>query len=160
MRFPHSVFRRGASMSVQLCLLYQHYWLQVMFWTESIWPLEGLKYIIVQRETSWDCVCASNRHTDRVATKKSAGHMDKHFSLLLRALQNLKIQPQDGCWMEVCLEFTCFQPLEGDKKSLEVASSCLCHILSLYIQTILPASCHNHVICSSRRLAVNSNWRY
>lgn len=45
---PQCVFRSGASMSTQLCLVYQHYWLQVMFWTESIWPLEGLKYIIVQ----------------------------------------------------------------------------------------------------------------
>lgn len=39
--FPQSVFRRGPSASAHLCLVYQHYWLQVMFWTESIWPLEG-----------------------------------------------------------------------------------------------------------------------
>lgn len=53
-----------------------------MFWTESIWPLEGLKYIIVQAETSGDftdAVCAALhfalRHADKVATV----HMDKHF---------------------------------------------------------------------------------
>lgn len=42
-----SVFIRGVFMATQLSLVYQHYWLQVMFWTESIWPHRGLKYIIV-----------------------------------------------------------------------------------------------------------------
>lgn len=71
-QFPQSVFRRGPSVSAQLCLVYQHYWLQVMFWTESIWPLEGFKYIIVQRGTLWDLgytARAALHHTLRRADK-------------------------------------------------------------------------------------------
>lgn len=101
-RFPQSVFRRGPSMPAQWCLVYQHYWLQVMFWTESIWPLEGFKYIIVQRGTLWDLGYTDiYRHADKVANKKkqnekkSPGHVDKHFLSIFSALQILKIRLED-----------------------------------------------------------------
>lgn len=138
MRFPHSVFRRGASMLAQLCLVYQHYWLQVMFWTESIWPLEGLKYIIVQRETSWDSgytVCAALsltlRHADKVATttKKTtlqhtwistfysgfqhAAESKNTAEVLLAALDSLK--------HFTCLHFACFGASGGGRR---VVHSC------------------------------------
>lgn len=54
--FPHSGLLSGvfALTRVQLGLLYPHYWLQVMFWTQSRWPRRGLRYIIVRRGTSGD----------------------------------------------------------------------------------------------------------
>lgn len=54
--FPHSGLLSGvfALACVQLGLLYPHYWLQVMFWTQSSWPRRGLRYIIVRRGTSGD----------------------------------------------------------------------------------------------------------
>ena len=54
--FPHSGLLSGvfALTCVQLGLLYPHYWLQVMFWTQSSWPRRGLRYIIVRRGTSGD----------------------------------------------------------------------------------------------------------
>lgn len=54
--FSHSGLLSGvfALTCVQLGLLYPHYWLQVMFWTQSSWPRRGLRYIIVRRGTSGD----------------------------------------------------------------------------------------------------------
>lgn len=51
---PHSGLLSGvfALTCVQLGLLYPHYWLQVMFWTQSSWPRRGVRYIIVRRGTS------------------------------------------------------------------------------------------------------------
>lgn len=54
--FSHSGLLSGvfALTCVQLGLLYPHYWLQVMVWTQSSWPRRGVRYIIVQRGTSRD----------------------------------------------------------------------------------------------------------
>lgn len=54
--FPHSGLPSGvfALTRVHLGLLYPHYWLQVMFWTQSSWPWRGVRYIIVRRGTSGD----------------------------------------------------------------------------------------------------------
>lgn len=45
-----SLFIRGVLTATQLSLVYQSYWLQVMCWIKSIWPLSGLKYIIVREK--------------------------------------------------------------------------------------------------------------